>query len=270
MDMGLALYDEKPAPLTDESTEEDKYYHDSWEKSNRLAFKYLWMAISPDIRESLPATDSVKELFKHVKDASITADKSMAGNYMTQLTGSKFTAGSVHDYFVKVTSIAAKLKALGSPVHDDFLITLIMNGLPPKYQMFHVNYNAQKDQWDLHQLKSALIQEETRLKNQLGNEAVNLVTANQGNKKKNKPKKRKEVVAPKALTPNPEIPETKKPECKFCDQSGHWQKACPKFKAWLERKGNFSFVCHESNLLEVPKNTWWLDSGCTTHVSNSL
>jgi len=26
----------------------------------------------------------------------------------------------------------------------------------------------------------------------------------------------------------------------------------------------------ESNLTEVPYNTWWIDSGCTTHVSNVM
>ena len=66
-----------------------------------------------------------------------------------------------------------------------FLINIIMNGLPPKYQMFHVNYNAQKDKWNLHQLKSALIRKKTTLKNRFGNEVVNLVTANQGSKNKN-------------------------------------------------------------------------------------
>ena len=27
-------------------------------------------------------------------------------------------------------------------------------------------------------------------------------------------------------------------------------------------------ICFESNLIEVPKNTWWLDSSATTHVSH--
>ena len=31
-----------------------------------------------------------------------------------------------------------------------------------------------------------------------------------------------------------------------------------------------AFVYFESNLYEVPSNTWWLDSGATTHVSNTM
>ena len=30
------------------------------------------------------------------------------------------------------------------------------------------------------------------------------------------------------------------------------------------------FVCFESNLIEVPHNTWWIDSRCMTHVSNTM
>jgi len=59
--------------------------------------------------------------------------------------------------------------------------------------------------------------------------------------------------------------------CRFCKKTGHWQKDFPKRKAWFERKGKPSaFVCFESNFAEVPYNTWWLDSGCTTHVSNTM
>ena len=33
---------------------------------------------------------------------------------------------------------------------------------------------------------------------------------------------------------------------------------------------NTYYVCFESNLTEVPHNSWWIDSGCTTHVSNMM
>ena len=32
----------------------------------------------------------------------------------------------------------------------------------------------------------------------------------------------------------------------------------------------FTLVCFEVNLASVPKNTWWLDSGATTHISISM
>ena len=44
-----------------------------------------------------------------------------------------------------------------------------------------------------------------------------------------------------------------------------------KFKIWLDKKGTqFSFVCYESNMVNVNQNTWWIDSGSIIHVSNTL
>ena len=59
--------------------------------------------------------------------------------------------------------------------------------------------------------------------------------------------------------------------CYFCGKKEHVKKDCIKRKAWFEKRGiNISFVCYESNLAEVPSNTWWIDSGATTHVTNLM
>jgi len=44
-----------------------------------------------------------------------------------------------------------------------------------------------------------------------------------------------------------------------------------KHKIWFEKKGEHNaYVCFESNITEVPHNTWWIDSRCITHVSNTM
>ena len=49
------------------------------------------------------------------------------------------------------------------------------------------------------------------------------------------------------------------------------KKDCPKFKKWLEKKGNLSsFVCYKSNMVNVNINTWWIDYDSTIHIANSL
>ena len=57
----------------------------------------------------------------------------------------------------------------------------------------------------------------------------------------------------------------------FLKKKGHMKKDCLKFKIWLDKKGTqFSFVCYESNIVNVNHNTWWIDFGSTIHVSNTL
>ena len=69
----------------------------------------------------------------------------------------------------------------------------------------------------------------------------------------------------------PQVDIKKENKCFFCKRKGHVKKDCPKFKKWLEKKGNLSsFVCYESNMVNVNINTWWIDSGYTIHIANSL
>ena len=44
-----------------------------------------------------------------------------------------------------------------------------------------------------------------------------------------------------------------------------------KYVAWPVKKGNtFVLICSKVNLASVPKDTWWVDSGATTHISVSM
>ncbi|KAK3015762.1 hypothetical protein RJ639_005496 [Escallonia herrerae] len=61
------------------------------------------------------------------------------------------------------------------------------------------------------------------------------------------------------------------PRCHFCKDKGHMRKECHKFREWLEKKGNLSIcVYYESYTIDAPLNTWWVDTGATVHITNSL
>ena len=69
----------------------------------------------------------------------------------------------------------------------------------------------------------------------------------------------------------PQVDIKKENKCFLYKRKGHVKKDCPKFKKWLEKKGNLSsFVCYEYNMVNVNINTWWIDSGSTIHIANSL
>ncbi|RVW80762.1 Retrovirus-related Pol polyprotein from transposon TNT 1-94 [Vitis vinifera] len=59
--------------------------------------------------------------------------------------------------------------------------------------------------------------------------------------------------------------------CFFCKKAGHMKKTCTKYAAWREKKGTLlNFVCSEINLAVVPTDTWWIDTGATTHISVTM
>ena len=96
-------------------------------------------------------------------------------------------------------------------------------------------------------------------------ESVMLVTQRKWKKGKSQAnQKRKQQIPPKS--------DLKKDEkCFFCKKKWHEKKKCLKFQKWFEKKGNpTSFVCYESNMVNVNTNTWWIDFGSTIHISNSL
>ena len=74
----------------------------------------------------------------------------------------------MHEHVVEMTTLIAKLKILGMHVDEYFLVHFILNSLSPKQRgSFQMNYNIIKDKWNVNELTSILVQEETWLKNQI-------------------------------------------------------------------------------------------------------
>jgi len=228
------------------------------------------MSIARNIKFVLPKTDNAKEFMKFEEERSQTTDKSLAGTLMSTLTTMKFDASrTMHELVIEMTNIAARLKSLGMAVDENFLVQFILNFLPSEYGHFHMNYNTMKDKWNMHELHSMLVQEETRRKSQ-GNHFIHYMNNQRAGKKVFK--KHGKGKGPLKINESSTKLQKKNDKCHLCKKSGHFQKDCLKRKAWFENKGkhNAYYVCFESNLIEVPHNSWWIDSGCTTHVSNMM
>nr|XP_016498124.1 PREDICTED: uncharacterized protein LOC107816891 [Nicotiana tabacum] len=172
MYLDLALLNDKPAAITDSSSADEKSFHKS----------------------TIPQTESAREYLTFVEERFRSADKSLAGTLMAELTTMKFDGSrSMQNHIIEMTNIAARLQTLGMKVDDSFLVQFILNSLPPEYGPFQINYNTIKDKWNVSELSSMLTQEESRLKKQ-GNHSINLMVqgAGKGLKvKANKFKKKK-------------------------------------------------------------------------------
>lgn len=52
---------------------------------------------------------------------------------------------------------------------------------------------------------------------------------------------------------------------------GYYRRDCEIFKDWLKAKGKADvYVCEKSNLIDIPVNSLWFDTGSSVHITNSL
>jgi len=271
-DLDLAIVmDEMPPAINETSTADEKTLYEAWQRSNRLSLNLMRMTMAENVKPSMPKTENAKEFIRMIKEYSQSdiTDKSIVGTLMSELTTKKFDwSQPIHDHVTGMANIAAKLKSMGMEVNESFLVQFIMNSLPPEFGQFQVNYNTIKDKWNFQEIKAMLVQEEGRLK-KLKDHSIHLMTHDGSTSSKANPgKKNKKDKAPMKVN---EGRIKKDLKCFFCKKMGHFKKDCPKRKSWFEKKGTFYVsVNFETNIVEVPNNTWWLDSGATAHVSNIM
>ena len=153
-------------------------------------------------------------------------------------------------------------------ISKGFLVHFIMTSLPSHFGPSKINYNTQKDKWKMSELIDMCVQEEERLKVKRPNMAhLTMASSSKKTFKKGKGKKRKQG---NDASHNGQKEENKM-ECHFCHKKGHERSDCSGFKAWLEKKGKTQcLVSYKSYLVDVPPNSWWIDTCVSIHITNSL
>ena len=110
------------------------------------------------------------------------------------------------------------------------------------------------------------MQEEERLKQEKIESAHLTGTSKDKGKKRKKDKEAAEVPYQKKQHKEKSVD-----GCFFCGAVGHKKKQCTNYHAWRAKKGTLlNLVCSEVNLTSVPKHTWWINFGATTHISVSM
>jgi hypothetical protein len=166
---------------------------------------------------------------------------------MDELATIKFDGTrEMHEHIIEMTNLAAKVKALRMNLDELFLVQLILNSLRPQYGSFQIHYNTIKDNWNVNELISMVVQEEARLEQQR-HHSVHLVS--QSDKRielleVNGPpqvievheKRQNNVIKPPEVYKHPQVIEVHKrrqnnSKCYFYGKKGHKQKNCHKRKA---------------------------------------
>ncbi|RVW22647.1 hypothetical protein CK203_100643 [Vitis vinifera] len=168
MDIDYAIRKDKPT-IIDTSTTTEKALYEQWEQSNRLSLMFIKTKISYGIRGSVDQHDNVKALLKAIGEQFVTSDKALANTLIMKFSSLRLTnVSGVREHIMQMRDIAAQLKTLEVEMSDSFLVHFILNTLPQQYGPFKISYNTHKNKWSINELLTMCVQEEGRLKMELG------------------------------------------------------------------------------------------------------
>ena len=190
---------------------------------------------------------------------------------MKQIMNTRMSEGTpVRDHMIKMIGLFNELGDLSVDIDWETQNNMVLETLPPSFNHFKLNYFMNKLEWSLTELMQQLQIIETIVK---GHPNVNFVLGESSkppngtemNKANQSCVHAKPKIAKKARPFDPDRKPKRK--CFKCGQKGHWKKDCPKLKG---QSSNFSIAVIQSCFVTDSTNSWWIDSGVTDHICNSL
>ena len=166
MDLDLALRVSSLAPLTVESSSDEKRDIERWEKSNRTCLMIIKKAIPEAFRGTIfEMIKTSKEFLEEIKNRFAKNEKFETSTLLENLISMRYKGnGNIMEYIIEMSHLASKLRAHKLDLSEDFLVHLVLISLPTQFNQFKVSYNRQKKTWSLNELISHCVQEEERLK----------------------------------------------------------------------------------------------------------
>ena len=269
MDLDLVLRVGQPAALTDKSSPEEKRDFERRDRSNRMSLMITKQGIPKAFSGAVfDKVTTAKEFIEEIEKRFAKNVKAETSTLLADLISKRYKGkGNIREYITEMSHLASKLKALKLELSEDLLVHLVLISLSAQFGQFKVSYNCQKEKWSLNEIISYCVQEEERLK-QARTESAQMADTSMD---KNKRRKKDKEAAGSSAQKKQQKDQDKEFGCYFCHTPGHMKKDCAKYHAWRAKKDTLlNLVCSEVNLVSVPRHTWWVDSGGTTHISVSM
>jgi hypothetical protein len=280
--LDLSLSKDMPTEPADGTSTEEKESYEKWMHSNKMCMLAIKKTVPEHMLTGLPQTDSAKSLVAALEECYKLADNAEISSLLDTMNSLSYKDfPNVRDYIMRWTHMRSKLSAHDINLPDKFMVARILSTLPPEFGMIKTSFNTQGESWSILELITRCVAEEEKIKKEKKQTALATVSASFD---KNKGKGSNQATKPRSNNfkkkgkPQKQSKEWQKNvKCFFCNKRGHVKKDCFKFKNWLEKKkGNnekgmpSALVCVESNLADVCKNSWWIDSGASIHIAMSL
>ncbi|KAJ4950787.1 hypothetical protein NE237_027619 [Protea cynaroides] len=139
LNLDLAINEEKPEDLTDESTPNQRDYYAKWQRSNNMSLRLIKANMSRTIRRSIPDKPTAREYLDAIKEQYVSTDSSTMSTLIAKLGAIKYNESKdVRDHIMKARDIAAQLKEYEIDLLEVYLVHHILNTLPKEFETFKV------------------------------------------------------------------------------------------------------------------------------------
>lgn len=242
-----------------------------WMKEDSVAQRIIVTSVTEPVLLHIINCTSSKQMWDNL--CAVYENKTDTSVHMLQRQWFSLVKDPTDDmatHVSKIQDICHRLKALGEDITDNMMMTKILMTLPSCYDHFATAWESTAlDQRTLSNLTSRLIMEEAR-KNSQDNQVGALAAEGRG-----------------AVRGKKDAVKNKKNVCFKCGKNGHWKRNCKQSQgdSSKQSQGNSSkqgqsdsskqvgaliSTLFTSNNGEQNKDTWFLDSGATDHMSGDV
>ncbi|KAJ4963239.1 hypothetical protein NE237_023178 [Protea cynaroides] len=85
MNLDLAINEEKPKDLNDESTPDQRDYYAKWQRSNNMSLRLIKANMSRTIRRSIPDKPTARKYLDAIKKQYVSIDSSTVSTLIAKL-----------------------------------------------------------------------------------------------------------------------------------------------------------------------------------------
>ncbi|TLX70056.1 DDE-type integrase/transposase/recombinase [Labilibacter sediminis] len=276
-DMEYVLDEDLPILSENPSTEESEAYLKHDKDSTKVACLML-ATMSSELQKSFENMGAF-DINSQLMDMFQVQAMQEQYDVVQSLVACKQKDGApVSPHVLKMKGYIDRLVNLGMEFPKQLGIHLVLGSLNRSFEAFVMNYNMNNMEKTLLELHGMLKTAESNMKKCPPVQAPVLsidrgakkrkasYPQGKGKAKKSQKKKGDSDIAPTS-DPNEAI-------CFYCQQKGHWKRACPKYREDLKlnkakgasTSGTFVIEFHNT----VASNSWVLDTGCGTHICTDL
>ena len=206
------------------------------------------------------------EIFLNLQEMFGDKDGPIRQAAVRTIMSTKMTKGTpVRDHMICMISLFNEMEILRDKIDGETQVAMILETLPDSFKKFKPNYNMNKLMMSLTELMKELQMVEEIIKELM---SVHMAIKESSCSSRNKKKKNSFKNSKQGKNKTGKGKSKCKGKCFIYGKKGRWKKECLDF---LKKKEGISHsILVESCLVVDSTNSWWIDSGATDHIYNSL